>query len=124
MIVKKRVSKRYTIFEINFPTSIQGFHSNESGISTFTKQKGGPVFFDEKEKIEFNFHASSNSIIIKKEFFNDEHILGLGEKAFHLDRRRLSLKMWNTDNYGYQWHTDPLYISIPFFISIRKGIAK
>jgi alpha-glucosidase len=49
-----------------------------------------------------------------------EHIVGLGEKAYPLDRRRRKLVMWNYDNFGYKWYSDPLYISIPFFISINE----
>ncbi|WP_069806825.1 alpha-glucosidase MalA [Vulcanisaeta thermophila] len=52
-----------------------------------------------------------------------EHVLGLGEKAFELDRRRVRVRMWNTDSYAYTWYHDPLYVSIPFFISVRGGEA-
>ncbi len=45
----------------------------------------------------------------------DTHILGLGEKAFEIDRRRIRVVMWNTDAAGYTWFSDPLYVSIPFF---------
>ncbi len=53
----------------------------------------------------------------------DEHYYGFGEKALPLDRRRRRMEMWNTDAYGYRTGTDPLYVSVPFFIAIRKGIA-
>ncbi len=52
----------------------------------------------------------------------DTHILGLGEKAFEIDRRRIKVVMWNTDAYGYTWFSDPLYVSIPFFIRIDRDI--
>lgn len=47
----------------------------------------------------------------------DEHIFGLGDKTGTLDRRGQSFATWNTDSYGFGTATDPLYKSIPFFIS-------
>ena len=55
-----------------------------------------------------------------------EHVLGLGEKAYELDRRRSRVRMWNFDASApapYGWYSDPLYASIPFFISVRNGEA-
>jgi alpha-glucosidase len=120
MLVKKRTLEKYVAFEINSPVSLQGFSLKSN--TRPAKESRTSFFHDDKEKIEFQ--ETNNTIILKKELFGDEHVVGLGEKAFQLDRRRLSVKMWNTDNYGYQWHSDPLYTSIPFFISVRKGVAK
>lgn len=53
----------------------------------------------------------------------DEHYFGLGEKAGPLDRRGHAYVMWNTDAYGWDATTDPLYESIPFFIALREGRA-
>lgn len=53
----------------------------------------------------------------------DDHFYGLGEKALPLDRRRTRTVMWNTDAFGYGLGTDPLYMSIPFFIVLRRGLA-
>ena len=47
----------------------------------------------------------------------DEHILGLGEKSGSLDRRGRSFTMWNSDKPCYSETEDPLYKSIPFFMS-------
>lgn len=46
-----------------------------------------------------------------------EHILGLGDKTGPLDRRGQSYALWNTDSFGFGSGTDPVYKSIPFFIS-------
>jgi len=48
---------------------------------------------------------------------SDEHFFGLGEKAGPLDRRGRSYKMWNSDKPCYGVNEDPLYKSIPFFMS-------
>ena len=53
----------------------------------------------------------------------DEHYFGLGDKAGPLDHRNQAFTMWNTDAYGWQESTDPLYKSIPFFLAMRGGAA-
>ena len=53
----------------------------------------------------------------------DEHLFGLGEKTGKLDRRGEQYKMWNSDKPCYSTVEDPLYKSIPFFMSnYRYGI--
>lgn len=53
----------------------------------------------------------------------DEHFFGLGEKTGKLDRRGESYMMWNSDRPCYSVVEDPLYKSIPFFMSsYRYGI--
>ena len=51
----------------------------------------------------------------------DEHYFGLGDKVGPLDRRNQSFTMWNTDAYNFQESTDPLYKTIPFFLTMRAG---
>lgn len=53
----------------------------------------------------------------------DEHYFALGDKAGPLDHRNLAFTNWNTDAYGYQESTDPLYKTIPFYIGLRRGAA-
>jgi alpha-glucosidase len=53
----------------------------------------------------------------------DEHYFGLGEKGGPLDKRGHSYVMWNTDVFGWDSNTDPLYNDIPFFIGLRQGKA-
>lgn len=47
----------------------------------------------------------------------DEHFFGLGEKNGSLDRRGKTFRMWNSDKPCYNVDEDPLYKSIPFFMS-------
>ncbi|MHB1440593.1 MAG: TIM-barrel domain-containing protein [Cuniculiplasma sp.] len=51
----------------------------------------------------------------------EDHILGLGEKALPVERKRTRSIMWNYDSYNYELGTDPMYASIPFFMKIRDG---
>jgi alpha-glucosidase len=53
----------------------------------------------------------------------DEHFFGLGDKPGPLDRAGEAFVMWNTDTFGWQESTDPIYKSIPFFLSMRGGRA-
>lgn len=49
------------------------------------------------------------------------HEFGLGDKPGPLDRAGEAFAMWNTDNFGWQESSDPIYKSIPFFIEEREG---
>jgi alpha-glucosidase len=51
----------------------------------------------------------------------DEHYFGLGDTVGSLDRRGQSFRLWNTDAFLFQESTDPIYKSIPFFITMRGG---
>jgi len=53
----------------------------------------------------------------------DEHYFGLGDKTGPLDRRNEAFTLWNTDAYRFQESTDPIYKSIPFFMTFRSGRA-
>jgi alpha-glucosidase len=51
----------------------------------------------------------------------DEHYFGLGDKTGPLDRRDEAFSLWNTDAYRFQESTDPIYKSIPYFMTFRAG---
>ncbi len=53
----------------------------------------------------------------------DENYYGLGDKAGRMNRRNRSFTMWNTDEFGWQESSDPLYKDIPFFMGFRNGAA-
>jgi len=58
----------------------------------------------------------------------DEFVYGLGEKSGRLNKRGPHLGggtyvMWTTDAYDYGDDTDPLYVSIPFYMVLREGRA-
>ncbi|MGD0735010.1 MAG: TIM-barrel domain-containing protein [Terracidiphilus sp.] len=64
-----------------------------------------------------------NAFRIYKTMPADEHYFGLGDKAGPLDRRDEAFTLWNTDSYLFQESTDPLYKSIPYFMTFRAGHA-
>lgn len=51
----------------------------------------------------------------------DEIFLGMGEKGGGLNRRGSSYDNWNSDAFGFDNWTDPLYMSTPFYIGVREG---
>ena len=58
-----------------------------------------------------------SGFVLRKELTQKEHFFGLGDKTGTLDRRGQEFTLWNTDAYRFQESTDPVYKSIPFFIS-------
>ncbi|OEK05834.1 glycoside hydrolase family 31 protein [Roseivirga misakiensis] len=56
-----------------------------------------------------------------KALASDEIFLGMGEKGGGLNRRGSSFDNWNSDAFGFNNDTDPLYVSTPFFIGVREG---
>ena len=53
----------------------------------------------------------------------EESFFGLGDKPTEFNLRGKRLKNWNTDAYSFAWNQDPLYRSIPFYISLNEDIA-
>ena len=47
-----------------------------------------------------------------------ERYYGMGDKTGPFDRRGASYVNWNTDAWGFERGTDPIYKSIPFFVSM------
>ena len=72
--------------------------------------------------------SAGRSVRAWKRLRDDEHVYGFGEKTGRLDKRGWALggyhyTMWNSDTYAWDSSTDPLYVSIPFFIVMREGRA-
>jgi alpha-glucosidase len=59
-----------------------------------------------------------NEFTLRKVLPASEHYFGLGDKAGPLDHRGQAFSNWNTDAFGFQESTDPLYKSIPFFVAV------
>jgi alpha-glucosidase len=65
----------------------------------------------------------NGSFRVWKTLPQDEHFFGLGDKTGPLDRRDQAFYMWNTDSFGFQESTDPIYKTIPFFLAINHGTS-
>ncbi|MFP9100481.1 TIM-barrel domain-containing protein [Flavobacterium sp. RHBU_24] len=79
--------------------------------------------FDKYQKLLFSdysekgFVKQGSRLASYKTLRSDEQFFGLGEKSGPLNRRGRSYKMWNSDQPCYGANEDPLYKSIPFFMS-------
>jgi alpha-glucosidase len=81
----------------------------------------GVVIQEDATDRPMEFHGSSFRIY--KTMPKDEHYFGLGDKPGPLDRRDHAYSLWNTDSYGFQESTDPIYKSIPFFLTSQRGVT-
>jgi alpha-glucosidase len=81
----------------------------------------GHVIVDDFPGRPIEYHGSSFRVYMKSPA--DEHYFGLGDKAGPLDRRNHAFTDWNTDAFGWQESTDPIYKSIPFFIMFHRGVC-
>ena len=81
----------------------------------------GRVIVEEFPGRPIEYHGASFRVYMKSPA--DEHYFGLGDKPGPLDRRNEAFTDWNTDSFGWQESTDPIYKSIPYFITFRKGVS-
>ena len=79
----------------------------------------GNVLEEDARPIRFD----GDAFRIYKKMPLDEHYFGLGDKTGPLDRRDEAFTLWNTDAYRFQESTDPIYKSIPYFMTFRAGHA-
>lgn len=81
----------------------------------------GHVIAEQFPERPIEYHGKSFRVYMKSPA--DEHYFGLGDKPGPLDRRNEAFTDWNTDAFGWQESTDPIYKSIPYFITFHKGVS-
>ncbi len=104
---------------VGFRTTAVRVQIERSTLKLRISDLNGNVLQEDALPIEFHDKAFR----FYKEMPIDEHYFGLGDKVGPLDRRSQAFTLWNTDAYGFQESTDPIYKSIPFFITMRAGSA-
>ena len=126
----------WAIVEPPAPTSVQ----IDDGKSEVTMTAGSVTVVINKDPLLIHFaDAKGNTLVADeparpmawdgkrirawKQLPQDEVFYGLGDKTGPMDRRGRAFTLWNTDNFGFQESTDPLYKSIPFFIAAQKSGA-
>jgi alpha-glucosidase len=92
---------------------------------TIADAAGNELDADDAER---GMASSGRSVRVWKRLRDDEQIYGFGEKTGRLNKRGRQLggysyTMWNSDTYAYENDTDPIYVSIPFYIVLRNGRA-
>jgi alpha-glucosidase len=103
-----------------------GFHTRDLRVKIGRKDLhisisdlAGNVLQEDAPAWPVTFHGQSFRVY--KRMPEDEHYFGLGDKVGALDRRGQAFMLWNTDTFEFQESTDPIYKSIPFFITSRAG---
>jgi alpha-glucosidase len=91
--------------------------SVDSSMRLTVSDLSGHVLQQDERPIEYHGAAFK----IYKTMAPEEHFFGLGDKVGPLDRRNQAFTDWNSDSYGWQESTDPIYKSIPFFLSWNQG---
>jgi alpha-glucosidase len=124
-VLKEAKQSSITVTPDNSPSTV-GFHTQSLRVSinrqTFAltiADRDGKVLQEDVRPVEFH----GDSFRVYKAMPLDEHYFGLGDKPGPLDRREQAFSMWNTDAYGFQESTDPLYKTIPYFMAFRAGHA-
>ena len=97
-----------------FGTGSMAVHVDPTTLAlTITDPQGHVIVADTGQPLRFD----GPKFTLAKALPLGEHILGLGDKTGNFDRRGQSFVDWNTDAYGFQRDTDPIYKSIPFYIA-------
>jgi alpha-glucosidase len=111
--------------EVKVTADPNGFHTPvlkvtlDGTLRLTVSDLAGHILQQDAEPI--TWHDAAFRIAKQKDPF--DHFFGLGDKPGPLDRAGQAFTMWNTDTFGWQESTDPIYKSIPFFINLRAGRA-
>lgn len=65
---------------------------------------------------------SQKGFTVTKTKSDVDHFFGLGDKPGPLDRTGEAFTMWNTDSFGWQESTDPIYKSSPALAAPERSI--
>jgi alpha-glucosidase len=92
---------------------------------SFTDAAGESLDADDASR---GISCEGTAFRVAKRLRDDEQVYGFGEKNGRLNKRGWQLGgyncvMWNSDTYLYDSSTDPLYVSVPFYMVVRRGQA-
>jgi alpha-glucosidase len=110
-----RVDLKQNADSVEFNTAALAVRIERSPLRIIVSDLKGHVLTADKPSAAFE--QNGDGFVLHKDLTRTEHIFGLGDKAGPLDRRGQAFTLWNTDAYRFQESTDPLYKSIPFFVS-------
>lgn len=124
-VLEEARNHRSEVVSDNLPGKL-GFHTRSLRIEYRLSDSrlrvldlAGNVLQEDAHGWPVEFHG--DMFRVYKKMPEDEHYFGLGDKVGPLDRRNQAFTLWNTDSYGFQESTDPIYKSIPFFMTFRQG---
>jgi alpha-glucosidase len=105
--------------QAGFHTGILRVAIDRKTLHMTVRDQAGNIIQEDARPLRFD----GTSFRVYKTMPLDEHYFGLGDKTGPLDRRNEAFTLWNTDAYRFQESTDPLYKSIPYFMTYRAGRA-
>jgi alpha-glucosidase len=103
------------------PLAIVSVHKSPFSIVVLRAADRSIVTADSPSGI--NWDPDAGIIFNEKIVDPNEAFFGLGARGGPINRRGRTFVMHNVDSAGYGEFTDPLYISIPYYIGILKGNA-
>jgi len=109
------VSLKQNADGVEFKTAALAVRIERSPLRIIVSDLKGRVITADKPTVALE--QNGDGFLLHKDLSQKEHIFGLGDKTGPLDRRGQAFTLWNTDAYRFQESTDPLYKSIPFFVS-------
>ena len=113
------VQQQSTSDMVGFSTGALRIEIQRNNLCLSVRDSNGNIL--QQDSAPLRFEAEGFRII--KAMPADEHYFGLGDKMGPTDRRGSAFTMWNTDAYRFQESTDPIYKSIPFFLTFRAGTS-
>ncbi|MGD0158486.1 MAG: TIM-barrel domain-containing protein [Terracidiphilus sp.] len=115
------VTPELTITSVGFKTAKLHVTVQKDPLDLTVTDMAGHVIVAQLPGRPIEYHGAAFRVYMKSP--EDEHYFGLGDKPGPLDRRNEAFADWNTDYFGWQESTDPIYKSIPFFIAFRQGVS-
>ena len=119
--VSVAVTPESTAATVGFKTAKLHVAVHKDPLQLAVTDMDGHVIAAELPGRAVEYHGAAFRVYMKSP--EDEHYFGLGDKPGPLDRRNEAFTDWNTDAFGWQESTDPIYKSIPFFMTFRRGAA-
>jgi len=104
---------------VGFRTGALRIQINRASMRLTVSDLQGHVLLADAASRAVEFNGSSYRIY--EQMPETEHYFGLGDKVGPLDRRNRSFTLWNTDFFRFQESDDPIYKSIPFFLTLNDG---
>ncbi len=103
--------------DAGFRTAQMQVSVRRSDLTLTVRDMAGNIVQQQAKPVCFDGHAFTLTNVMP----DDEHYFGLGDKTGGFDRRGQAFTLWATDSYRFQEATDPIYKSIPFFLTFRAG---
>ncbi|UCZ52016.1 glycoside hydrolase family 31 protein [Bacillus shivajii] len=125
-VVKERDSVSYRVNETNEGLTVQSdeltLQIEKHPFRIKVSNNNGKTLVN--ETIKGLGSSATGEVVCFKDMDKNDHFYGFGEKTGFLDKKGDKLTMWNSDVYApHNPETDPLYQSIPFFMTLRDEFA-